>query len=74
MDDDSRLYIQTSQAHMVQNNQFDTVYHEHISFFNINSFNELVKRTNLNLIDVIKTPILLQVVRQIYQDVLIHHR
>ena len=57
MDDDSRLYIQTSQAHMVQNNQFDTVYHEHISFFNINSFNELVKRTNLNLIDVIKTPI-----------------
>ncbi len=57
MDDDSRLYIQTSQAHMVQNNQFDTVYHEHISFFNINSFNELVKRTNLNLIDVIKTPV-----------------
>jgi len=57
MDDDSRLYIQTSQAHMVQNNQFDTVYHEHISFFNINSMNELVKRTNLNLIDVIKTPV-----------------
>ena len=57
MDDDSRLYIQTSQAHMVQNNQFDTVYHEHISFFNINSFNELVNRTNLNLIDVIKTPV-----------------
>ena len=57
MEDDSRLYIQTSQAHMVQNNQFDTVYHEHISFFNINSFNELVKRTNLNLIDVIKTPV-----------------
>ena len=57
MHDDSKLYIQTSQAHMVQNNQFDTVYHEHISFFNINSFNELVKRTNLNLIDVIKTPV-----------------
>ena len=57
MEDDSRLYIQTSQAHMVQNNQFDTVYHEHISFFNINSFNELVKRTNLILIDVIKTPV-----------------
>ena len=57
MHDNSKLYIQTSQAHMVQNNQFDTVYHEHISFFNINSFNELVKRTNLNLIDVIKTPV-----------------
>ena len=57
MDDDSRLYIQTSQAHMVQNNQFDTVYHEHISFFNINSMNELVKRTGLYLVDVIKTPV-----------------
>ena len=57
MHDDSKLYIQTSQADMIKNNQFDTVYHEHISFFNINSFNELVKRTNLNLIDVIKTPV-----------------
>ena len=57
MHDDSKLYIQTSQADMIRNNQFDTVYHEHISFFNINSFNELVKRTNLNLIDVIKTPV-----------------
>lgn len=57
MSDDSFLFIQTSQAEMVQNNQFDTIYHEHISFFNINSFNELVKRTKLNLVDVIKTPI-----------------
>jgi 2-polyprenyl-3-methyl-5-hydroxy-6-metoxy-1,4-benzoquinol methylase len=57
MTDDSFLFIQTSQADMVQNNQFDTIYHEHISFFNINSFNELVKRTKLNLVDVIKTPI-----------------
>jgi hypothetical protein len=57
MHDDSKLYIQTSQADMIKNNQFDTIYHEHISFFNINSFNELVKRTNLNLIDVIKTPV-----------------
>ena len=57
MHDDSKLYIQTSQSDMVRNNQFDTIYHEHISFFNINSFNELVKRTNLHLIDVIKTPV-----------------
>jgi len=42
---------------MVLNNQFDTIYHEHISFFNVNSFNELVKRTKLNLIDVVKQPI-----------------
>ena len=54
---ESTLYIQTSQAEMIMNNQFDTIYHEHVSFFNINSFNELVKRTNLHLVDVIKTPV-----------------
>ena len=57
MHGESILYIQTSQAEMIMNNQFDTIYHEHISFFNINSFNELAKRTNLYLIDVIKTPV-----------------
>jgi|TARA_R110000824_G_scaffold395818_1_gene596803 hypothetical protein len=57
MHDDSYLFIQTSQAEMILNNQFDTIYHEHISFFNVNSFNELTKRTNLNLVDVIKTPV-----------------
>lgn len=57
MHDDSYLFIQTSQAEMILNNQFDTIYHEHISFFNVNSFNELVKRTKLNLVDVIKTPV-----------------
>ena len=57
MHDHSFLFIQTSQAEMILNNQFDTIYHEHISFFNINSFNELVKRTGLHLVDVIKTPV-----------------
>ena len=57
MHHNSFLFVQTSQANMIKNNQFDTIYHEHISFFNINSFNELVKRTGLNLVNVIKTPI-----------------
>lgn len=57
MHEDSYLFIQTSQADMIKQNQFDTIYHEHISFFNINSFNELVKRTKLYLVDVIKTHI-----------------
>ena len=57
MHDHSFLFIQTSQSEMILNNQFDTIYHEHVSFFNVNSFNELVKRTNLQLIDVIKTPV-----------------
>ena len=57
MHNDSLLFIQTSQAEMIEQNQFDTIYHEHLSFFNINSFNELTKRTKLYLVDVIKTPI-----------------
>jgi len=57
MHDDSILYIQTSQAEMILNNQFDTIYHEHISFFNINSFKKLVNRSKLNLVGVTKTPV-----------------
>jgi len=57
MSDHTLLLIQTSQADMVLNNEFDTIYHEHINFFNINSMNELCKRAGLNLVDVFKTPI-----------------
>jgi SAM-dependent methyltransferase len=53
----TKLYVQTSQADMVLNNEFDTIYHEHVNFFNINSMNELAKRAGINLIDAIKTPI-----------------
>lgn len=57
MHDDSVLFIQTSQADMVKNNEFDTIYHEHLSFFCANSMNELAKRAGLSLIDIRKTPI-----------------
>ncbi len=57
MHDNTVLFIQTSQANMVQNNEFDTIYHEHLSFFCANSMNELAKRAGLYLIDVAKTPI-----------------
>jgi SAM-dependent methyltransferase len=57
MTNDSLLFIQTSQADMIKNNEFDTIYHEHISFYNINSMNELCMRVGLNLIDVIKCPL-----------------
>ena len=45
-------YIQTSQANMFEYGQFDTVYHEHISFFSVRSMKALLARTNLTLIDV----------------------
>jgi len=51
------IFIQTSQADMVVNGEFDTIYHEHISFYNANSMNELARRAGLYLIDVVKTPI-----------------
>lgn len=57
MEEGSLLFIQTSQAEMIQNNQFDTIYHEHLSFFNSNSFEALASRTNLTLIDVKKVPV-----------------
>lgn len=51
------IFIQTSQADMILNNEFDTIYHEHLSFFNIQSMNALCKRANLKLIDVTKCPL-----------------
>lgn len=54
---DGLLFIQTSQANMILNGEFDTIYHEHISFYNINSMQELCKRAGMELIDVIKTPL-----------------
>lgn len=42
-----KIYIQTSQSQMYQRGEFDTVYHEHISFFSINSMLRLAGRCNL---------------------------
>lgn len=53
----SRIYIQTSQADMVLNGEFDTIYHEHINFFNTFSFQKLAERAGLVLTDVRKTDI-----------------
>lgn len=50
-------YIQTSQSQMYQRNEFDTTYHEHISFFSANSMNTLAKRAGLVLTDIVITPI-----------------
>jgi 2-polyprenyl-3-methyl-5-hydroxy-6-metoxy-1,4-benzoquinol methylase len=57
MHDASVLFIQTSQADMVRNNEFDTIYHEHLSFFNASSMSALAQRAGLYLIDIRKTPI-----------------
>jgi len=55
--DNTKIFIQTSQANMFENNQFDTIYHEHLSFFCAKSMNECVKRCGLHLEDIVKTDI-----------------
>jgi SAM-dependent methyltransferase len=47
-----RLFVQTSQARMVENGEFDTAYHEHLSFFNTRSMSALAERAGLALHDV----------------------
>ncbi len=46
-----RILIQPSQARMIENGEFDTIYHEHISFFNSNSISQLAKKTGLKLVE-----------------------
>jgi len=55
--DDGLMFISTSQADMILNDEFDTIYHEHISFFNAKSMRALAERAGLYLRDVVKTPI-----------------
>jgi len=45
----SSLFIQTSQRDMIQNGEFDTIYHEHISFYSTKSMRTLVERNGLIL-------------------------
>ena len=54
---DGKAFIQTSQSQMYQRNEFDTTYHEHISFFSANSMRTLADRAGLVLTDIEITPI-----------------
>jgi len=53
----TKLYIQTSQADMVSNGEFDTIYHEHLSFFSLRSMIAAAHHAGLRITDVFKTPI-----------------
>ena len=57
LQEDGHIFIQTSQADMVKNNEFDTIYHEHINFYCANSMNTLVESVGLKITDIIKNPI-----------------
>lgn len=57
MHDTSVLMISTSQANMIIENEYDTIYHEHISYFNTSSMNYLCQNAGLYLEDVFTNPI-----------------
>ncbi|CAF1983641.1 unnamed protein product [Rotaria magnacalcarata] len=53
----TRLYIQTSQCEMYESGQFDTVYHEHVSFFTAHSFKKIATLAGLYIVHFEITPI-----------------
>jgi len=57
MTDDTILYLQTSQCKMYLHNEFDTVYHEHMSFFTLESFKYLADTCSLVITDMNIFPI-----------------
>jgi len=54
LEDNGIVYIQTSQSNMFKRNEFDTIYHEHLSFFNTKSMKTIVERCGLVLNNVFK--------------------
>lgn len=56
-DENTTVFIQTSQSDMIINNEFDTIYHEHLSFFNSRSMKHCVNANGFSLINVLKTEI-----------------
>ncbi len=53
MNEQSRLFIMTSQANMVVNGECDTIYHEHVSYFNAHSMDWLCSKADLQIEDVL---------------------
>ena len=53
----TKLYIQTSQCRMHDTGQFDTIYHEHVSFFTAHSFHKAAELAGLTITNFEYTPI-----------------
>jgi 2-polyprenyl-3-methyl-5-hydroxy-6-metoxy-1,4-benzoquinol methylase len=56
-DENTNIFIQTSQANMIVNNEFDTIYHEHLSFFNTKSMKKCANLNGYSLVDVFSADI-----------------
>jgi len=49
MSESTILYVQTSQSEMIERGQYDTAYHEHLSFFTVRSMDIAAKMAGLCL-------------------------
>jgi len=54
MTNETKLFITVSQVNMIKNNEFDTIYHEHYSYYTVNSMRTICKRAGLCLTDVVE--------------------
>lgn len=52
-----KIYIQTSHADIFSRFEFDTIYHEHVSYFTAKSFETLAQRAGLFVLDARKVSI-----------------
>lgn len=57
MADHTVLYIQTSQCDMYLTGEFDTAYHEHLSFFTAHSLQRAAAEAGLVIVAIEKTPV-----------------
>ena len=48
----SLFFATVSQAHMIERDEFDTIYHEHVSFYCVRSALAMAERSGLHLVDV----------------------
>lgn len=55
--EEDRLFVTCSQANLISMGQCDTIYHEHISYFNTFSMMKLINRAGLMLVDLLLNPI-----------------
>jgi len=56
--DDGYLILEFPYAdNLISNNEFDTIYHEHLSYFLVNSLKTAVERLGFRIADIIRTPI-----------------
>lgn len=52
-----RVFVQTSQAFMIDRGEFDTIYHEHHSFFSTRSMQALAERAGLRVVAAEHVPV-----------------